>query len=311
MGKPKTANYLYAVQPQEIQEADLLNQFKTTKLGKTSQKQCAKKLTQWIQYIPEKTLTALITQPDASLKYLESASIKHSPSNHHIFISALIGYLTHVYPTSPHLDKWKRIQKSNSEPLTEHYLDNKPTELQKDKQIRYEELIRTLNALEKGSFERLLIAFYTLIEPIRADYYATEIITDNDHPTEENYIVVSETIATLYVNDFKTKQRYEAIKNTLSSHLYEELKESLKKYPRKYLFVMEDNKPFTRKLFSNWACRTLTRVLKQPMTLTALRHTFITYKRSMNTTKDELKEMAKNMGHSRGMQQAYEWISGM
>jgi hypothetical protein len=54
----------------------------------------------------------------------------------------------------------------------------------------------------------------------------------------------------------------------------------LEKRPRKYLFVGEDKKlPYSsRKMFSNWACRTLTRALGRPMTLTVLRHIYITKK---------------------------------
>ena len=71
---------------------------------------------------------------------------------------------------------------------------------------------------------------------------------------------------------------------------------------------MEDKQsPFTRKLFSNWACRTLTRILKQPMTLTVLRHIYITNKIKMNTPIKELRDIATKMGHSRDLQRIYEW----
>jgi len=309
MKKPKISNYLYTPQTEESLNNEIIDVLKKTKLGETSQKQFAKKISQWVQYIPDKTLNTLISNPEESMKYLEETTkIKHSASNHHLYISAIVGYLTHIYPTNENIDKWKGIQKRNWEPLAEHYLENKPTELQKDKQISYEELLSVLYKLEVGSFERLLIGFYTLIEPIRADYYATEIINESDEPKEENYIILSDTICNLCVNDFKTKGRHEPIKNELSDELVRELRESLKKYPRKYLFVMDDKKsPFTRKLFSNWACRTLTRILKQPMTLTVLRHIYITHKLQTTKSKEELREVAKKMGHTRSMQQAYEW----
>lgn len=309
--RPQIATYLYSVLNENELEEEIKKVFNRTTLGETSQKQFAKKISQWVQYTPDKILNNLISNPEQSIKYLEeNPNIKHSSSNHHLYISSIVSYLTHLYPTHPQIEKWKQYQKKNWEPLAEHYLDNKPTELQKDKQITYEELIKTLNGLEIGSFERLLLAFYTLIEPIRADYYATEILNENDIPKEDNYIVLTETKCTLIVNDFKTKERYETIKNELSSELVKELRESLIKYSRKYLFVMDDKKsPFTRKLFSNWACRTLTRILKQPMTLTVLRHIYITHKLKTVTIKEELKEIAQKMGHTRSMQQAYEWRS--
>jgi hypothetical protein len=310
MKKPIIAKYLHNILNEKELEDEINVVLKKTTLGETSQIQFAKKISQWVQYNTEKTLLWLISNPEESMKSLtETEKIKHSPSNHHLYISSIVGYLTHVYRTHPNLEKWKIIQKKNWEPLAEHYLDNKPTEIQQNKNISYQELIGVLEKLEKGSFERLLIAFYTLIEPIRADYYATKILRNkSDESEEENYLVLSEKECVLYVNDFKTKSRHSRIENKLSDILLNELNESLNKYPRDYLFVMEDKKsPFTRKLFSNWACRTLTRVLKQPMTLTALRHIYITHKIQTLKSKEELQEIAKKMGHTRSMQQAYVW----
>jgi hypothetical protein len=120
--------------------------------------------------------------------------------------------------------------------------------------------------------------------------------------------------ATLYVNDFKTKGRHGTIVNTLSSELINELKHSLTMHPRSYLFVChESGLPFNRKLFSNWACRTLSRILKQPMTLTALRHIYISHfinkvrNSDGDCDKEQLLHIASKMGHSRSMQVAYSW----
>jgi hypothetical protein len=74
--------------------------------------------------------------------------------------------------------------------------------------------------------------------------------------------------------------------------------------------VTDDKKtPFTRKMFSNWACKTLTRVLKHAMTLTVLRHLYITEKIKENTPLEQMKEIAKKMGHTREMQRSYDWSS--
>jgi hypothetical protein len=206
------------------------------------------------------------------------------------------------------IKEWKEIQRGNWEPLSEHYAKNEPSEKQKDKVIEWSKIEEVRESLEEGSFERLLLSFYTLMEPIRADYYATEIIKDGEESKEENYIKLTNEKAIVIVNDFKTKNKYNKIENTLNEKLNRELRVSLEKYPRKYLFVMEDReKPYTRKLFSNWACRTLTRVLKQQMTLTVLRHLYISEKIKEETPLDELKEIAKKMGHSRDMQRVYDW----
>lgn len=86
------------------------------------------------------------------------------------------------------------------------------------------------------------------------------------------------------------------------------LEADLKERPRNYLFnpPMGGDTGYDRKQFSSWACRTLTRVLRHPMTLVVLRHLYIT---QMDLSKSirELNETARKMGHSVGIQRMYEW----
>ncbi len=303
--------FMYKTYTEEELQEIIHYLFRNKELSGTSKNQYSKKIPQWLSYLPPpKTLNNLINNPEQSIKYLEETDkIKHSASNHHIYISSVVAYIKYILKNEELLKKWKTYEKTNWKPIAEHYEENKPTELQSNKIMSFEEIDTFRKSLEKGSLERLLLGFYTLIEPIRADYYATEILTSpTDESSEENYIVLTSTVSKLIVKDFKTKQKYDKIENTISDELRNELEESLKKYPRNYLFVMEDKQtPFTRKLFSNWACRTLTRVLKQPMTLTVLRHIYITEKIKSNKTASELRDMAMKMGHSRDLQRVYEW----
>lgn len=308
--------FLYKSYSTEELQAIIAHLFRKIPLSPTSKTQYATKIPQWLTYLPTppRTLHQLISNPAASLKHLENTTaIKHSPTNHHIYISSVVAFIKYILKNGATLQAWKAVERTNWTPLAEHYEENKPTELQSDKVITFEEVDAVRRSLERGSTERLLLSFYTLIEPIRADYYATEIVTSpTSVPTEANYILLGpplhQTPTKLVVTDFKTRQKYEKIENTLSPELVEELQASLEKHPRRYLFVMEDGQtPFTRKLFSNWACRTLTRVLKRPMTLTVLRHVYITNKMQMRTPASEMRRIATKMGHSRGIQRVYEW----
>lgn len=301
---------------QEDLNKNLLNVFNQTLLSNTSKTQYALKLSQWLTYLTltpqqSRTLYTLLNNPKQSYNSLETTpAIKHSPQNHHIYISAAVAFIKHILKDESLFKSWKDIERTNSEPIADHYDNNKPSELQAEKLISFQDIQTIRQGLPKGSIERLLLSFYTVIEPIRADYFATEIlISATQNPTEENYIIFTPTHAQIVVQDFKTKAKYEKIENLLPPELYEELKISLQKQPRKYLFTTPENPsmPFNRKLFSNWACRTISRTLKQPMTLTALRHLYITNKIQSKTPTSELKEIAKKMGHSRDMQRVYEW----
>jgi len=276
-------------------------------LSPTTKSKYALVLSNWISYT-KSSLHDLIYNMRESIETLKAEeSIKHTPSNHHIHLSAVVAFIKYVIRDPTLETQWKEEEKENWQPIAERYDRNEPSELQKDKMMPFEDIQEVRENLPSGSFERLLLSFYTLIEPIRADYFCTELIENNDESKEENYINL--TTKKMYIRDFKTKNKYTQIENVLSDELVNELETSLKRFPRRYLFVTEDRtSPFqTRKLFSNWACRTATRVLKHPMTLTALRHIYITEKMREGTTPEKMIEIAKRMGHSRAMQRVYEW----
>jgi hypothetical protein len=302
-------SYLHKKASRDTLENDLLGAFEETTLSTTTKLLYAKKLAHWISFSPKKTLYSIIEDPDTAMKALAATKdIKHTPTNHHLYISALVAYLTHIHPLDPpRLEKWKEIQKGNWKPISDHYERNEPTELQKEKMMDFKAIEEARDQLEVGSMERLLLTFYTKVEPLRADYYATEIVPEGEDSKEENYITLGPSGAKLIVNDFKTKRKYDRIENDLDEEVLDELIASLKMYPRDYLFATEGNKPYTRKLFSNWACRVLSRVLEHPMTLTVLRHMYITQKIKEKTPVGELVEIAKKMGHSRNMQRVYDW----
>ena len=258
----------------------------------------------WVEYT-KKPLDILIRDPEEAMKLLETFPIKHTPENHHTYLTPIVAYLHHVLRDSVLEEKWKKHQKKNWEPIQQRYDENRPSERQKEQIMSFEEILQIRQTLEKGSIERLLLSFYTMMEPVRADYFATELIREGDNPRTENYIVDHKT---LIIKDFKTHVSYEKIENVLPEEVQEELQESLKKRPRRYLFTRDDNMPYPdRNQFSKWACRTLTRVLKHPMTLTTMRHLYIGYQITQKTPK-ELTEMAKKMGHTRGIQRVYQWL---
>jgi integrase len=280
---------------------------KVKELSEGTRKQYITKLRHWEEYTGYKLEVLVREGLKGFNKLKESDKLKHTATNHHGYLCAMVAEVKYVMKDDELYKVWKSIEEENWRIIEERYDENRPSELQEDKIMDFDEMESIRIKLEKGSFERLLLSFYMLMEPIRADYFATELILPGEESKEENYIVLEEY--KLKIQDFKMKKRYGSIDNILSRELIEELEESLKRYPRKYLFVGEDKKtPYSsRKMFSNWACRTLTKALGRPMTLTALRHIYITKKIKEDTPVKDLIDIAKKMGHSRGMQRVYEW----
>lgn len=309
--------------PEELREI-LTYVFSKTDIKEITYKQFINKIIQWMSYIKgEKTLSNLITNPEESLDRLKSVdTIKQTSTNHHLYLSAVICFITHILmknkctmgiksdtlvSIADTCNKWRELLKINWAPIQEHYDSNEPTQKQKDKIVPFDILLERLAELPEGSSEHLLLAFYTKVEPVRADYFATELVEDNKVvPTEENYIIMSES--KLVIQAFKASHTCPKIENILSTEVMGWIRRSLIIRPRKYLFTMPtEDKPFSRVAFSNWACRTLTRLFKKPMNLTVLRHIYITHKIEIKTPINEMKELAKNMGHSRTAQRMYDW----
>lgn len=267
-------------------------------------KRYATTMMKWMEY-SKKHITDLIRNPEEAMELLPNFPITHTPENHHAYITPMTAYAKHVMKDQLLENKWKDIKKMNWEPIQQRYDENRPSERQKEQIMPFEDILKIREGLEKGSVERLLLSFYSLMEPNRADYFATELVKAGQESKEENYIIGGKD---LVIKDFKTKGRYVKLENTLPEEVQEELRASLEKQPRNYLFVRSDNTPYPdKKQFSSWACRTLSRALKHPMTLITMRHLYIKHQIEIKTPK-ELTEMARKMGHTRSIQRAYEWI---
>lgn len=269
----------------------------------------AKKREQWLAALPQppRTMEALTANSLSSIQALESLPIKHTPANHHLFFSAVVHWLKKDHPLYAH---WHEIQTTN---WANRPPPGAPTPLQTNKTTTQEEINHALTRLPPGQ-PRLLLSLYTQMEPVRADLFATEIVAHDAYPTEDNYVQLSDPLLAaannppkLVLRDFKTSKRYTTIERDLPPHIQSELTSSLAIEPRRYLFVHgSPQRPYTRKEFSNWATRTLTAALGRPMTLTALRHLYIS-SLDFNRPIAELETIAHNMGHSIGMQKRYQW----
>jgi len=286
----------------------------------------------------------LIRNPYAALQVLNSAPISHSNSNHHIFISSIMALFHHdVIPKGVFRNKtekekigaiWLAIQKENSTPLRQHYKENAPTANQiaagvttgtpagtlteggksnepvKNIELTWQEIIETRNQLPRASIERLLFFMYTAIPPVRADYFATELVLHPAVPSSDNYILIkSLKDMTLVIRDFKTARLYNEITTVLPQPICQEIVASLSSSPRKWLFVSESGEPFDRKRFSEWSSRILSKHVKNGhLTINILRHLFISSNVDFNKPSKELDKIGRAMGHNISMQKGYQWI---
>lgn len=298
--------------------------FSRSDIKEITYKQFVSKIVLWVSYLKcEKILSNLITKPEDSLRVLKGVDgIKQTVTNYHLYLSAVVCFIKNVLMVNRFIlgikteelvsiddthNSWRELLKENWVPIQEHYDSNEPTEKQKDMVVPFDDLIKALEKLKKGSPEHLLLAFYTKVPPIRGEYFEMKLIFEDDKiPEEGNYIVMKE--GKLVIHDFKANRTCPTIETIISDEVMGWVRESLLKKPRKYLFVTPtENKPYGRTQFSNWACRTLKCIFNKPMNLTVLRHIYITHMIEIKTPVSELKQLAKNMGHSRTTQRMYDW----
>ena len=300
-----------------------MNFFELVNIHDNSAKLYNTKLNEWISYMPNiyKSLACIIMFPEISMKELESHLKVNTNTNRHIYIVAIMSFikhkrtelqLTHEQYSTIRV-KWIDINNENEKPIIDRRLENKPTDKQNEKggsKIDFNQIIEKRDELPVGSIERLLISMYTMIPPARADYFATQILT-NETPTEKNYIRMGDKVECV-LTDFKTVKTYKSITHDFPVDLITELNESLKKTPRKYLFLNANGKPHTRNSFVLWARRCLSRIFETDFTLVFFRHAFVTHYISTvdpnSITDGQIKEMSDKLGHSPEMFRAYKWI---
>lgn len=116
--------------------------------------------------------------------------------------------------------------------------------------------------------------------------------------------------ATLTLNSYKTAKIYQQVTEELPPLLVTEIRASLARNPREYLFVStRDRLPYhSEKAFSQWANSLLERTFGKKLNLTLLRHAAITALDFNKLTPLERQDIAHRMGHSVETQGKYKFI---
>lgn len=300
-----------------------MDYFKNTTLAKSSISLLNRQLHIWLEFFPkhQQHITNILMFPDNAVKILNDNITTKSNTNLHIFYTAIISLINHSTEFTSHIPpeqlkdikiKWCDIRKTNQIPIIQRRLEQLPTEIQSQKggtQLKYDDIVKKRDSLPFGSIERLLLGFYTYLPPVRADYYAIEIITFKQKPTQPNYIRrISPEESWVVLNDFKTKKSFKQIKNILPLELNSEFIESLRINPRNYLFINQTGDPFNRNSFVCWSNRILSRLFKTELTLTIIRHLFINTLDFQNTKLSDLKNISDKMGHDLSSQRIYKWF---
>ena len=258
----------------------------------------------------------IITHPDEVLPWILKKS--EVLSTQKSYIIAILAVFKHNDGLKAQLDKyyntWFTKFSELDKAINDRYKTNEPSERQMNAYVKFDDIVKKRDSLEDGTFEKLLLSFYTYIRPLRADFNLVRIYNSIDelpkNNEKENYIVFeNKHEATLYLHEFKTQRSHNELKKELPAELIKQLQLSLTKKPREWLFIDKFGNPYkAANSYTRWANRTFQKLFNKPLTITMIRHSYISSLDQNVLTTLEKEEIAKEMAHSRGMQELYRFV---
>lgn len=284
-----------------IKNADLSNVTKRTYLER-------------LRYMIQDTKTDLYTILTNPKKYLDwiknhSSSLQTQKS----YISAILAVFKHTpdikKTEQKHYYDWYQGFKEIHHQIDQKYKMNQPTDKQQQAYVPYADIIRKRDELAKGSRERLLLAMYTYLPPLRSDFNQIYLYDKKpasyEHP---NYIRLFESSPKLILNEYKTVVKNDSFEKELPPELVSEIKDSLEKEPREWLFMDRNNKPYKENSYNRWVNRTLQKLFKKALTISLIRHSYINSLDFNKMTIIEKEKIAKDMAHTVNTQDRYRLI---
>ena len=166
-----------------------------------------------------------------------------------------------------------------------------------------------------GTHEHLLLAMYSLTEPLRGgDLGVVRILPDEPaaEATAGNVLIVpprSDAPCVLLLREHKTSSSHGMLRRVLCAALTSVIRASLRRQPREMLFVAPRGAPFTSEaVFTSWANRALARIFGRPTTANTLRHSYVTALHDAGVSAGAIVETAARMGHDVSTAVAYRRI---
>lgn len=181
-----------------------------------------------------------------------------------------------------------------------------------DMEGKYNELRKTdPHSSLQSSLHFVFLSIVVSTPPKRADYGEMKIYREKDPKVKDaNYLVLHsnpKTPSYFVFRAFKTQEKYIRIDEVVPKRTLKDIRDSLRRHPRDYLFVNRFGNTYTNKLFSKFVIRAFEAMFGRATGVTMLRHIYITEKVDLNDTPYERAEIARQMMHTTGLQTKYNW----
>jgi hypothetical protein len=214
--------------------------------------------------------------------------------------------------------RWKKLHDDLGKHQEARVKRSEPDAKQLAKYTSYEEIEEKYESLRKesphktqrASLKYVLLSVLVHLRPKRADLGAVQIYYNTDPAdTEKNYLVLrDEGVSFLALNLYKTSKHYQTVEEDLPEGLVRDIRSSLRRWPRSYLFVSEGGDPMSNNTYSQFVKRTFEELFGRGTGVSLLRHIYITEKLNFDDmTLEEQEEEARLMMHTSGLQRRYKW----
>jgi hypothetical protein len=221
--------------------------------------------------------------------------------------------------------KWKKWHEDLGRHQDARMKRSEPSEKQVAKYTSYEEIEAKYEELRDAgphktrldSLQFLLLSILVHLRPKRADLGSVELFNRDPNRTDINYMVLrsaKEGSSFLSMNMYKTSKHYKKVEEELPAGLVRDIRTSVKRWPRRYLFVKDAEKErggkesMPNSTYSAFVQRTFEQLFGRGTGVSLLRHIYISEKLDFdNMTLEEQEEEARLMLHTSGLQRQYKW----
>lgn len=215
-------------------------------------------------------------------------------------------------------EKWKKLHDDLVKHQDAKIRRSEPEAKQIEKYTSFEEIEkkyrelkkRTYHDTERHSMQYVLLSVLVHLRPKRADLGSIHICKEKDpRETDKNYIVLKKSgTSYLVMNMYKTSAYYQTVEEDLPEGLVRDIEQSLKRWPRTYLFRKDDGDPMSNNTYSAFVKATFQDFFGRATGVSLLRHIYISEKLNLDDmTLEEQGEEAKLMLHTSGLQRQYKW----
>jgi len=258
---------------------------------------------------------------DNVIKTLEEKN-KNTMKNYLVAVVIILQSNTKKY--NDLIEKYQQKIKQLQENINDNYDENEKSDKQKDNWVDYSEILKLLRKMKKDTKpllekenltnkEKDLIQQYLVhylysgksFPIIRNDFAEMKIVNEGDKlDKDKNYFVIRKKgLPYFQLNEYKTA-KYKGEKEIVVKDI--ELRKLINKWAKitnsGYLLVnISSNTPMTANGISKYLNKIYKKHFNKKISTSLLRSIYITNKYNGNLTQKQKKELAEDMGHSKGI----------